>query len=177
MPFRRKVAAMTPRASKPARKTAKKTGKTTGKTTGKSPGKTAGKTAKKTAKPVQLAKPSPRSGVQLPVGAHPGNTGGKAERSGRPPSEIRERLRGSFDQRVVVLEQIADDLKGTAADRTRAIELMARYGLGQEHTIRLEGFAGAQQAFLIIERCIVSHLPRDTAEEIIALITEELRAL
>lgn len=37
------------------------------------------KTATKT------AKPSPRSGVRLPLGAHPGNTGGKKGRSGRKP--------------------------------------------------------------------------------------------
>lgn len=36
-----------------------------------------GKTATK------FAKPSPRSGVALPLGAHPGNTGGKPGRSGR----------------------------------------------------------------------------------------------
>jgi len=38
----------------------------------------AGKTAKK-------SRPSPRSGVSLPLGNHPGNTGGKPKRSGRPP--------------------------------------------------------------------------------------------
>lgn len=37
------------------------------------------KTATKT------ARPSPRSGVRLPLGAHPGNTGGKKGRSGRKP--------------------------------------------------------------------------------------------
>ena len=42
-----------------------------------------GKTAKKT------ATPSPRSGVALPLGNHPGNTGGKPGRSGRPPDEFK----------------------------------------------------------------------------------------
>ena len=45
-----------------------------------------GKTAKKTAK-VRLAPPSGRNGNRLPVGAHPGNTGGKKGRSGRRPNE------------------------------------------------------------------------------------------
>lgn len=44
------------------------------------------KTATKT------AKPSPRSGVSLPVGAHPGNTGGKKGRSGRKPAPFKELL-------------------------------------------------------------------------------------
>lgn len=49
------------------------------------------KTATKT------AKPSPRSGVALPVGAHPGNTGGKKGRSGRNPDVFKQflaRLKG-----------------------------------------------------------------------------------
>jgi hypothetical protein len=46
------------------------------------------KTAKKTAR--RFAPPSPRSGVQLPVGNHPGNTGGKKGRSGRKPDWFRE---------------------------------------------------------------------------------------
>jgi hypothetical protein len=45
-----------------------------------------GKTAKKT------AKPSPRNGNVLPLGAHPGNTGGKPGRSGRPPSAFKDFL-------------------------------------------------------------------------------------
>ena len=46
-----------------------------------------GKTAMKT------AKPSPRSGVALPLGNHPGNTGGKPGRSGRPPDEFKAMCR------------------------------------------------------------------------------------
>ena len=49
---------------------------------------------------------------------------------GRPPSAIRERLRGSFDERVAVLEDIADSNWESTADRIRAIDLLAKYGLG-----------------------------------------------
>ncbi len=38
---------------------------------------------------IKSAKPSPRSGVALPLGAHPGNTGGKPGRSGRPPDAFK----------------------------------------------------------------------------------------
>jgi hypothetical protein len=44
------------------------------------------KTASKTA----LALPSPNGGARLPLGAHPGNTGGKPGRSGRPPNAFKE---------------------------------------------------------------------------------------
>jgi hypothetical protein len=51
--------------------------------------------------------------------------------TGRPPSVIREKLRGSFDKRVKVLEQIADGkLAASVADRLKAIDLLAKYGLG-----------------------------------------------
>ena len=38
----------------------------------------------------KTARPSPRSGVSLPVGAHPWNTGGKKGRSGRKPNNFVE---------------------------------------------------------------------------------------
>lgn len=41
----------------------------------------------------KFAKPSPRSGVALPLGNHPGNTGGKKGRSGRKPEHFYERAR------------------------------------------------------------------------------------
>jgi hypothetical protein len=49
-----------------------------------------GKTAKKTAADTQtkFAPPSPRSGVRLPLGNHPGNTGGKPGRSGRKSQKL-----------------------------------------------------------------------------------------
>ena len=50
--------------------------------------------------------------------------------TGRPPSAIRERLRGSFDERVAVLEDIADSDMESTGDRIRAIDLLAKYGLG-----------------------------------------------
>lgn len=67
------------------------------------------KSAKKSAKSVRLAPPSPRSGVRLPVGAHPGNTGGKKGRSGRLPDEFREKLAKIRDEKgLPVLESILD---------------------------------------------------------------------
>lgn len=42
----------------------------------------AAKTANKTAR-------SPRNGAEIPLGAHPGNTGGKKGRSGRPKAKFK----------------------------------------------------------------------------------------
>jgi len=49
--------------------------------------------------------PQPHGGA-IYGGGVPGHRGGP----GRPPSALRERLRGSFEQRIAVLENIADDL-------------------------------------------------------------------
>jgi hypothetical protein len=54
--------------------------------------------------------------------------------SGRPPSAIRERLRGSFEDRVRVLEEIADDTDAPMSDRMKAIDILAKYGLGTTST-------------------------------------------
>ncbi len=40
----------------------------------------------------QTAKPSPRNGNVLPLGAHPGNTGGKKGRSGPKPGPFKAML-------------------------------------------------------------------------------------
>src|SRR5712691_8321660 len=69
--------------------------------------------------------PQPHGGALLDSGL-PGHAGG----GGRPSSALRERLRGSFQERVRVLEDIADDPKADPQDRIRAIDVLAKYGLG-----------------------------------------------
>lgn len=136
------------------------------------------KTVKKTANQTRLAKPSGRNGNQLPVGAHPGNTGGKKGRSGRTPEDIRRRLRDSLDSRINVLEEIADAVHGSNdGDRVRVLELMGKYGLGIQHVVTLEGFPGAQAALYEIERVIRDNAPAVTAEAIINRIPDALRKL
>jgi len=66
------------------------------------------------------------NGSKLLAGGLPGNRGGP----GAPPSAIREQLRGSFAERIKVLEEIADNDKYKPRDRAQAIEILARYGLG-----------------------------------------------
>lgn len=84
-------------------------------------------TAKSTGRVVGELIPQPHGGALRNGGPNAGGTG-------RPPSEIRKKLRGSFEDRVKVLEAIADDTKASPADRMRALDLMGKYGLGTTMT-------------------------------------------
>ncbi len=92
---------------------AKKNGK------GKSPAKT----------PVKV--PQPHGGAIL-QGGNPGNRGGSG--GGRPPSVLRQRLRDSADDRMKVLEEVADgeDPNAKPSDRIKAVDILLKYGLGEE---------------------------------------------
>ena len=95
-----------------------------------------GKKRRETSAKTPATKPQPellpqRHGGALRSGGKPGNRGG----TGRPPSVIRERCRGSFEDRIVVLEEIADDAKTSAGDRIRALDLLGKYGLGTQQQI------------------------------------------
>lgn len=61
--------------------------------------------------PIKTAKPSGRNGNVLPVGNHPGNTGGKKGRSGRKPDEWRARLR-----ELTSAEEVEGQVKLVLAD-------------------------------------------------------------
>lgn len=74
--------------------------------------KVATKRPNTTAKSTAVAKVPQAHGGALNAGGTPGNKGGP----GRPPDAIRERLRGSFDERVGVIEDIADGTPVTNAD-------------------------------------------------------------
>ena len=66
-------------------------------------------------------------GGALWQGGHPKPTPGP----GRPPSELRARMRGSLAERLHVAEEIADDPDARPADRLAALAFLARYGLGR----------------------------------------------
>lgn len=82
--------------------------------------------AKKAGKSVEKSVLVPaRNGGMIRRGSLPGNTPGP----GRPASEVIARALGSFDQRIPVLEGIADNEKAADADRIRAVDKLAKYGL------------------------------------------------
>ena len=64
------------------------------------------------------------NGGLLRIG-NPGNAGGP----GRPASEVIARALGSFDERIPILEEIADNADAADADRIRAVDKLAKYGL------------------------------------------------
>lgn len=65
----------------------------------------------------------------LRVGGSNGGAGG------RPASAIRASMRESLDKRLVIAEQIADDKEAAPSERMKALELLARYGLGTSDTV------------------------------------------
>lgn len=73
--------------------------------------------------------PQPHGGAIL-SGGWPGNAGG-----GRPPSVVRAAMREALAERVRLLAEIADDHDVRPSDRIKAIEALARYGLGQSHEV------------------------------------------
>lgn len=151
----------------------------------------------------KFAPPSPRTGYRLPVGAHPGNTGGKKGRSGRKPDEFRRALEEVRDVKGMnVLTQILDgevtytlrgacehcgkasngpDMQALAKlipspdTRLRAVEHTLRFTLPTEKIVRLEGLQGAQRAFEVIKTRIRARLAPPAAEELIEDIHQSLK--
>ena len=67
----------------------------------------------------------------------PGRNGGRLRRGGtnkggpgRTPKELRDRMRWSLAQRIHIAEKIADNPMSSATDMLRALEFLAKYGLG-----------------------------------------------
>ena len=100
---------------------------------------------------------------------HGSRRGTNAGGTGRPPSAIRERLRGSFEERIEVLEEIADDPMQTPADRTRAIDMLAKYGLGTTKEITVEHVRDKLQNTIALIR---EQLPRDQSEPLLERMRE-----
>ena len=75
--------------------------------------------------------PQPHGGALVP-----GAGGGRQPGSGRPPSRIRHALRQSFEDRIRLLGEIADGAGGktTVGDRLRALDILAKYGLGADRS-------------------------------------------
>lgn len=94
--------------------------------------------ARKAAKPPKnTARKTARRGPQRDPatgrvsGGNPGNKGG----TGRPPSEIRAAMRRSLDQRLVIAEQIADDTTADHGERLKALDFLAKYGMGTQQEV------------------------------------------
>lgn len=90
---------------------------------------------------------------------NPGNEGG------RPPSELRRRMRGALDARLHIAEEIADDPKASAADRLRALEFFAKHAFGRDLTVE-EALERMRQTIVVIRE----ELDDEAAERVLARI-------
>ncbi len=96
--------------------------------------------------PGDLVKPKHGKGL-LRRGSKPGtNAGG----SGRPPSALRAKMRGSLEARLHIAEEVADNPLAAAADRLRALDFLAKYGLGTKQEVTGEDGAPVQSAVVIL---------------------------
>jgi len=91
------------------------------------------KSAKKSRRKSRHAPVVQKHGGALIPGAGRGPKRG-APNAGRPPDEIRAALRLQFDKRVKVLTSIADNKAEESSVRIKAVEMLARYGLGTTWT-------------------------------------------
>ena len=103
---------------------------------GQEPPKQRRKTAVKTAaRNRHRKKVKQEHGGALLTGGVPGNKGGP----GRPRSAIRDLSALAFEQRIPVLEEIADDKDQKPSDRIRAVDTLGKHGgIGHEDRIDRE---------------------------------------
>ena len=103
------------------------------------------KTAKKTASG-KKAPPSPKSGVSLPVGNHPGNSGGKKGRSGRKPHAWKEFCAKTLEDKGT-REAIEGALKDSHTPGYPALlKTIAGYAEGlPEQTVNIKGESPREQ--------------------------------
>ncbi len=142
----------------------------------KKPARASGKGSPKPAKI-----PQPHGGA-LYAGGVPGHRGGP----GAPPSVLRERLRGSFENRIGALEQIADGealvktrapdgketetlVSASVPDRLKAIDTMAKYGLGTTKELTVEHVSGKLRE---TDAILARELPRDLYERVATILRE-----
>ncbi len=70
-----------------------------------------------------------------PLGYGMLRTGNPGNRGGATPSALRAALRDVAADRLTVLKDVSGDPDATTSDRLRAIELVLRFGLGEETTL------------------------------------------
>src|SRR5580704_8845020 len=102
------------------------------------------KTAIKTAK-------SPRSGSEIPLGAHPGNTGGKKGRSGRKPiAFVQECSRIADEQVLPKVEALLTASDPSTAEWRWAAEYISKYSKSPAPTCQTVEHEGETRHGVII---------------------------
>jgi hypothetical protein len=118
---------------------------------------------------------SPRTrkvnGGLLRVG-NPGNKGG-----GRPKSEVKAALRLSFEQRIPVLEQIADNPSEQAKDRIRAVVALGQHSdLPEPDQSDISQHPEARRFLAAVHMAITQECSAEVAERIRTRIEQMLVA-
>lgn len=103
--------------------------------------------------------------MALPVGNHPGNTGGKKGRSGRMRDEVRAAaLQGAKKAVPQMIRLLESD---EAVTVTRAADVLLKYGLGQQKEVTVDNVrARVEQTLQTIQRLA----PPELAQQLIAAL-------
>ena len=73
---------------------------------------------------------------------------------GRPPSELRRKMRGSLEDRLHIAEEIADSPTAAYSDRMKALDFLAKYGLGTKQEITGEDGAAIPTEIVVTRRVV-----------------------
>lgn len=110
--------------------------------------------------------PQPHGGALVP-----GAGGGPQPGSGRPKSVVKAALRLSFEQRIPVLEQIADDAEEQAKDRIRAVDTLGKYSeLGEPDEKDISQHPDARRFLAAVHQAITETVSPQVAERIMGRI-------
>jgi hypothetical protein len=110
-------------------------------------------------------------GGLLRVG-NPGNKGG-----GRPKSEVKAALRLSFEQRIPVLESIADNVEEEAKDRIRAVIALGQHSdLPEPDQSDISQHPEARRFLAAVHMAITQECSPEVAERIRSRIEHILTA-
>lgn len=105
-----------------------------------------GKVAKELAKSRPALVPQPNGRGALLAGGVRGHKGA----GGRPPSELRALMRGKLQDRLAIIDGILNNRKTSPSDRLRALDFLARYGLGTR--TELAGGEATEPIRIVLER-------------------------
>ena len=86
---------------------------------------------------------------------------------------LRQRLRGSFEDRIRVLEEIADDTSADCQDRIRGLDVLAKYGLG---TVKEVSVDEVRERVRRTVEVIRNELPENLTTHVINLLRDICRA-
>ena len=111
-----------------------------------------------------MGRPSKKSPAESPAGGlieqphggaiRRGSEKGNTPGTGRPPSELRRKMRGSLETRLHIAEEIADSPTAAYSDRMKALDFLAKYGLGTRQEVTGEDGAAIPTEIVVTRRVI-----------------------